>query len=129
MEIELPNDYSDIISLIEQAKNRVNVYVNKELISLYWNVGEYIGKKTTTDGWGKQTVKSLAEFLANNYPDARGFSAQNLWRMKQFYETYKDDEKLSPLVREMLLFPFSASSLSNFPIGRSFVTAGINLCF
>jgi len=101
MEIEQPNDYSDIIGLIERAKNSVNAYVNRELISMYWNIGEYIGKKTTADGWGKQTVKSLADFLANNYPDARGFSAQNLWRMKQFYGTYKDDEKLSPLVREL----------------------------
>jgi predicted nuclease of restriction endonuclease-like (RecB) superfamily len=31
----------------------------------------------------------------------KGFSVQNLWRMKQFYETYKDNEKLSPLVREL----------------------------
>ncbi|MCK4619452.1 MAG: hypothetical protein KAT52_05870, partial [Desulfobacterales bacterium] len=33
-------------------------------------------------------------------PDSRGFSAQNLWRMKQFYETYREREKLSPVLRE-----------------------------
>jgi len=31
----------------------------------------------------------------------KGFSPQNIWRMKQFYELYKGNEKLSPLVREI----------------------------
>jgi predicted nuclease of restriction endonuclease-like (RecB) superfamily len=64
-------------------------------------IGEYVSKKTTIEGWGKQTVKMLAEYLTKNYPNSKGFSAQNIWRMKQFYETYRDDEKLSPLVREL----------------------------
>ena len=53
------------------------------------------------DGWGKNTVRDFAEYLKRTYPSASGFSAQNLWRMKQFYETYRDNEKLSPLVREI----------------------------
>jgi hypothetical protein len=98
---ELTNNYHDIIEMIEQAKNRVNAYVNRELIDLYLGIGEYVSNKAASDGWGKQTVKTLADFLSKNYPDVKGFSAQNIWRMKQFYETYKDDEKLSPLVREL----------------------------
>lgn len=98
---ELTDNYNDIIEMIEQAKNRVNAYVNRELIELYLTIGEYVSNKSVSDGWGKQTVKTLAEFLSKNYPDVKGFSAQNIWRMKQFYETYKDDEKLSPLVREL----------------------------
>ena len=50
---------------------------------------------------GKSTVASLASFLQTNFPSANGFSDKNIWRMKQFYETYKDKEKLSPLVREL----------------------------
>ena len=42
-----------------------------------------------------------AQFIAQNDPTAKGFSDKNLWRMKQLYETYRDDEKLSPLVREL----------------------------
>jgi len=101
MSVELTNSYNEIIGLIEQAKNRVNAYVNRELIDLYLGIGEYVSKKVVSDGWGKQTVKTLANFLSKNYPDVKGFSAQNIWRMKQFYEIYKDDEKLSPLVREL----------------------------
>ena len=46
-------------------------------------------------------LQDFADYLKRTYPSASGFSAQNLWRMKQFYETYRDNEKLSPLVREI----------------------------
>ncbi len=46
-------------------------------------------------------VVELADYLQKNEPDLKGFSDKNLWRMKQFYETYKDLPKLSPLVREI----------------------------
>jgi len=89
---EISQNYNEIVDMIEQAKNRVNAYVNKELISLYLGVGEYVSKKVDLDGWGKGTVKALAEFLSQNYSEVKGFSSQNIWRMKQFYETYKDDK-------------------------------------
>lgn len=98
---EFINTYHEIIKLIEQANNRVNAYVNRELIDLYLRIGEYFSKKVDIDGWGRRTVKTLADFLSKNYPDVKGFSAQNIWRMKQFYETYQDDEKLSTLSREL----------------------------
>ena len=78
MSVELTNSYNEIIGLIEQAKNRVNAYVNRELIDLYWAIGGYVSKKVVADGWGKQTVKSLADFLSKNYPDVKGFSTKYL---------------------------------------------------
>lgn len=100
-EINIAKNYHEIVNLIEEAKNRVNSYVNRELINLYLEIGKYVSKKVERDGWGKGTVKALSEFLSKNYPDTKGFSAQNIWRMKQFYETYKDNEKLSTLSREI----------------------------
>jgi predicted nuclease of restriction endonuclease-like (RecB) superfamily len=50
---------------------------------------------------GKSVVKQLAEFIALTGPNVKGFSAQNFWRMKQFYETYKDEPKLAALWREI----------------------------
>ena len=45
-------------------------------------------------------VQQLSEYIVRKAPELKGFSAQNLWRMKQFYETYHNaDDKLSPLVR------------------------------
>lgn len=46
-------------------------------------------------------VTELANFIQTHEPDIKGFFDKNIWRMKQFYETYKDFPKLSPLVREI----------------------------
>lgn len=75
--------------------------VNSELINLYWQIGEYISNRVADEGWGESVVVQLAEYLQMNEPDLKGFSDKNLWRMKQFYETYKDAPKLSPLLREI----------------------------
>lgn len=75
--------------------------MNRELIELYWEIGKYISQKVEDDSWGKSIVQSLSDFLKGEYPDLKGFSAQNMWRMKQFYECYKHNEKLSALLREI----------------------------
>ena len=95
------NDFDNIIAIIEKSKMRAIRAVNAEMIEMYWQIGHYLSEKTETDGWGKNTVQDFADYLKRTYPSASGFSAQNLWRMKQFYETYRDNEKLSPLVREI----------------------------
>jgi predicted nuclease of restriction endonuclease-like (RecB) superfamily len=68
---------------------------------LYWQVGEYINAKVESAIWGAGVVKNLASYLKKKEPDLKGFSAQNLWRMKQFYETYRNYEKISTLLREL----------------------------
>lgn len=94
--------FADIITLIQQARDNVIRVANTALIDLYWNVGAVISDKTARAEWGDAVVPQLAEYIARNYPDIKGFSDKNLWRMKQFYETYRDaDKKLSPLVREI----------------------------
>jgi len=75
--------------------------VNGELIDLYWSIGEHISDRVLEKGWGKGTVMELSEFIAKKDPGARGFSASNLWRMMQFFETYRGQAKLAPLVREL----------------------------
>ena len=75
--------------------------VNAELINMYWEIGAYVSQKVKDGGWGKSIVADFSEFLQNHYPTFKGFSPQNIWRMKQFYETYHENEKLSPLVREI----------------------------
>ena len=94
-------DFQAIMDIIEKSKLQTMKVVNTELIEMYWQIGKYISEKTKTSDWGKGVVKDFAEFFQKKYPFASGFSSQNLWRMKQFYETYYDDEKLSPLVREI----------------------------
>ncbi|MEA1934101.1 MAG: DUF1016 N-terminal domain-containing protein [Thermodesulfobacteriota bacterium] len=51
--------------------------------------------------WGQAVVRQLADYIRKTDQNSKGFSPQNLWRIKQFYETYGEREKLSPLVREL----------------------------
>lgn len=94
-------DFSEIAEMIKSAQQRVLKLINTELIELYWNIGEYISKKVQSSEWGKSVVDNLAIYIEQNYPELKGFSNKNIWRMKQFYETYNNNKKLSPLVREL----------------------------
>jgi predicted nuclease of restriction endonuclease-like (RecB) superfamily len=93
--------FFDIIQLIKQSRTNAIKIVNAELINLYWNIGEFISKKLELAEWGDSVVTELAKHILQNEPDIKGFSDKNLWRMKQFYETYKDFPKLSTLLREI----------------------------
>ncbi|CAH0133874.1 Endonuclease NucS [Pedobacter sp. Bi27] len=97
----IETQFADIISLIKNARTAALKTVNSTLINLYWNIGEYIHNKVKKAEWGQSVVKQLAEFLSKNEPGLKGFSDKNLWRMKQFYESYCEYPKLSPLVREI----------------------------
>jgi predicted nuclease of restriction endonuclease-like (RecB) superfamily len=99
--ISLQTDFDVVLSLIAAARARAFVAVNTALIDLYWQIGEHIGQRIAADRWGERTVEALAEYIQTRQPNARGFSARNLWRMMQFYETYRAAPKLSPLVREL----------------------------
>ncbi len=98
-------DFEEIAHLIETAKRQASRSVNITLIELYWNIGQTLSQKIQVDGWGKGTVKALSAFIQHKQPCVRGFSPQNLWRMRSFFETYRHDPKLSTLLREL---PWSA---------------------
>ncbi len=99
--IDNTQSFSTLLQQIQQARQEAFVRVNTALIDLYWRVGKTISEKVQNEAWGKGVVRELAHYIAQNAPDIKGFSDKNLWRMKQFYETYQGDEKLSPLVREL----------------------------
>ncbi|MDR1728442.1 MAG: PDDEXK nuclease domain-containing protein [Acidobacteriota bacterium] len=93
--------FEEVAAIIERARENAFRAVNRELISMYWEIGRYVSKKSTAANWGKSVVKAFSEFIQSRYVGIQGFSPQNIWRMKQFYETYANNEKLSPLVREI----------------------------
>ncbi len=93
--------FTKIVDLIKQSRHKVFASVNTELINLYWNIGEYISKKTESDGWGKGTVEALSQYIQTQVVGTRGFSSENLWRMRKFYDNYSPFPKLSSLLREL----------------------------
>ena len=94
--------FADVVGMIRIAKQRAYAAVNSELIELYWQIGAYISQQVEKAAWGKSVVEQLADYIRTQEPNSEGFSKQNLWRMKQFYETYNDGgEILSTLSREI----------------------------
>lgn len=75
--------------------------VNSELINLYWEIGKGIVEKQKRYGWGKSIVEKLSQDLQNTFKNAKGYSVQNLWYMRQVYIEYKDYPKLQQLVGEI----------------------------
>ena len=99
-EIERNDLFGNVFNMIYSAKQKAEYQVNSTVIELYWTIGEYVSKQVEENGWGKSTVKALSEFILQREPGIRGYSSQNIWRMKQFYETYKNRPELTALLRE-----------------------------
>jgi predicted nuclease of restriction endonuclease-like (RecB) superfamily len=93
--------FTDVVNLIQTAQQRAVQSVNAELVGLYWQVGEYISRKLASAEWGAGVVDELARYLARTQPGLRGFTRPNLFRMRQFYETYAGNEKVSALLRQL----------------------------
>lgn len=94
-------EFEKLANQIRTARQSVFETANRTLIELYWTIGCSISENVKSAGWGKGIVSNLAAYIAKELPDVKGFSDKNLWRMKQFYELYASNEKLSPLVREL----------------------------
>ena len=97
----LTGTFNEVVSIIEKARERAYRKVNEELILMYRDIGKYISEHVESAAYGDSFVDELADFFAKNYPDLKGFTRRGLYRMKQFYELYKDDEKVSPLVTQL----------------------------
>lgn len=93
--------FFEIKERIYKAQYEALKAVNKELINLYWDIGRLIVERQKSYGWGKSIVESLSYDLQNEFPGIRGFSSANLWRIRNFYSTYVENEKLAPMVREI----------------------------
>ena len=91
----------EIKDRVRQAQYKAMKLVNKELIKLYWFIGQTIVSKQAALGWGKSVVDELAKDLQSAFPGTQGFSSRNLWRMRSLYQSYHANEKLPPLVAEI----------------------------
>ena len=94
------SDFHAILQMIADARRKAAYQVNATMIDLYWGIGEFVSNKAVQDGWGRSTVKALSEYILTLEPGIRGYSPQNIWRMKQFFETYCDKPELGTLLRE-----------------------------
>jgi predicted nuclease of restriction endonuclease-like (RecB) superfamily len=98
---QIEGSFAEVVGLIKQARQRAYQLVNSELVGLYWRIGQYISRRLEAAEWGDGVVNQLAKHLAHTLPGLRGFTRRNLFRMRQFYETYAGDKKVSPLVTQL----------------------------
>lgn len=103
--VNLKNDlelnFNEVVNMIETRRNNAYKKVNEELISLYWDFGKYISNKVNHSNWGDKIVDKLEEFMKREYPTMKGFTRRGIYRMKQFYETYKDNEFVSTVLTQI----------------------------
>ena len=95
------SDFTEVVQLIEAARQQSYQAVNTHLIKLYWQIGAYISAKLSTAQWGDAVVNQLANHLALTQPNLKGFTRRNLFRMRQFYEAYAHNKEVSALLTQL----------------------------
>jgi len=113
---DYPAFVDDLKARIASARLTAARAVNSELVGLYWDIGAAIREKQAAQGWGDAVVERLSNDLKRAFPGTTGFSAINLWRMRQMHETYTSPDFLSQLVREAAPLPQTVKGL---PAARS----------
>ena len=98
---ELDNTFTEIAHVIEVARDNAYRKVNEELILMYQKVGRFLSEKSKDTSYGDGYIDSLSEYIQKQFPGIKGFNRRGLYRMKQFYETYAGNEKVSPLVTQL----------------------------
>ncbi len=99
----------DYVKLLDDLKSRIQasqiqaaLAVNSALIELYWHIGETIVKRQEAQGWGTSIVDRLAKDIQSSFPGIRGFSRQNMWKMRAFYLAWTQEVRnLSQPVRDL----------------------------
>ena len=91
----------DLIQIISQSRQNALRKVNEELINMYWKVGEYLTAESDKASFGDAYIDSIAEEIQKAFPGIKGFNRRGLYRMKKFYETYKDDEFVTTLLSQI----------------------------
>ncbi|MDD6715003.1 MAG: PDDEXK nuclease domain-containing protein [Firmicutes bacterium] len=98
---ELDSTFTEIGKIIEIARNNAYRKVNEELILMYHKVGKFLSEKSQEAAYGDGYIDSLANYIQNRFPGIKGFNRRGLYRMKQFYELYAGNEKVSALLTQL----------------------------
>ena len=98
---ELDKSFDQVASIIENARENAYRKVNEELILMYQNVGRFLSEQSKKASYGDSYIDSLASYIQNQFPGIKGFNRRGLYRMKQFFELYNGNEKVSALLTQL----------------------------
>lgn len=68
---------------------------------MYFDIGKFLSEKVKSEDWGSKTIDKLVLTIKSQYPYLKGFNRTGLYRMILFYETYRDNIIVSPLVTQL----------------------------
>ena len=102
-DVKIVNDDSikDIVKVIETHRENAYRKVNEKLVTMYYEIGKYLSEKVASEKWGSKVIDNIAHEINNKYPTLKGFDRRGLYRMTQFYDTYKDNEIVSTLLSQI----------------------------
>ena len=92
---------ASLIKIIDESRQNALKKVNEELINMYWKVGEFLSRESEQAVFGDAYIDGIASEIQEAFPGIKGFNRRGLYRMKKFYETYKDNEIVTPLVTQI----------------------------
>ncbi len=98
---EIDNRFDEIARIIEEARDTAYRRVNEALIIMYRRIGRFLSEKSKDANYGDGYVDSLSEYIQKHFPGIKGFNRRGLYRMKQFYEIYAENEKVSALLTQL----------------------------
>ncbi len=83
---------TDLKQAIRDSRHRALATVNRELVCLYWHIGRVIVEQQETAKWGDAVVEQLAADLRIEFPDIKGLSRDNVFRMRQFFVACRETD-------------------------------------
>src|SRR4030066_1752721 len=89
---------------IRKAQIRAALSVNRELVLLYWHIGQEILTRQAKENWGSKVIDRLAADLRREFPDMKGFSARNLKYMRASAEAWPEEEFVQQLAAQLPWF-------------------------
>lgn len=99
---DVPDGYAEWLaelkSRVQGARQRAAMAVNRELVTLYWQIGRDILAQQARQGWGAKVIERLAHDLRTAFPEMKGFSRANLLYMRAFAEAWPDEEMVQQAV-------------------------------
>ncbi len=101
----LPADYADWLASLKQritpAQQRAAIAVNKELVLLYWQIGQQILTRQAQQGWGAKVIDQLSNDLIAAFPTMKGFSPRHLKYMRAFAQAWPDIDFVQAVLAQL----------------------------
>lgn len=93
---KIPAEYAALLEelkvRIRAAQLRAALSANREMVTIYWEIGRRILEQQKIEGWGTKVIERLASDLHREFPKMKGFSSRNLKYMRAFAEAYPDQQ-------------------------------------